>query len=154
MDTSPTDHDKSLLDRLNALKKSSISFDTSSSDVADLSARFRKLNGSRKTTGDLVRSVAEAATNPEDDPPSPTVEELLADLGPEEQWQLDRDETFQINSLMEEAGQALHAREEDRHGVSRVDEARDQEGSSKGHSGSNKEKEEDEDDEEAALHLG
>ncbi|KAI4171432.1 MAG: hypothetical protein LQ343_004288 [Gyalolechia ehrenbergii] len=113
MDNSPTNHDQSLLDRLNALKKSSISFNTSASDAADLSARFQKLNASRTITPDeLVQSVADAPTDIEDNPPSPTVEELLADLGPDEQWQLDRDEHSQIRSLLEEAGRALPTREE------------------------------------------
>ncbi|KAL8997353.1 MAG: hypothetical protein Q9188_006347, partial [Gyalolechia gomerana] len=163
MDNSPTNHDQSLLDRLNALKKSSISFNTSASDAADLSARFQKLNASRKITPDeLVQSVADAPTDIEDNPPSPTVEELLADLGPDEQWQLDRDEHSQIRSLLEEAGRALPTREEGEDGEAFGDNPKnprvlnEEVRSSKRHwmdEEEEEEREKGEEEEEAAFHL-
>ncbi|KAI4139919.1 MAG: hypothetical protein L6R39_006042, partial [Caloplaca ligustica] len=112
MDSGPSHTDKTLLDRLNALKQSSVSFKSTHlaepEDVSDLAARFSKLNATRRNDIDsLTTSIAEAPTNSEGAPPSPTVEELLADLPPEEQWQLDRDETTQIKNLLEEAKEAL-----------------------------------------------
>lgn len=111
-----TNTDKSLLDRLNTLKQSSVSFDTHGpQDVSDLAARFSKLNSSRSATADkLAKSIAESPTIAEEAPPSPTVEELLADLGPEEQWQLDQDEGNQIQVLLDEAKRALPV-DEDKH---------------------------------------
>ncbi|KAL9009034.1 MAG: hypothetical protein Q9173_005900 [Seirophora scorigena] len=119
MDGGPSHTDQSLLDRLNALKASSISFQSTtdpflksqnqSEDVSDLAARFSNLNSNRRfTSDDLAESVAEeTSASTEDAPPSPTVEELLADLGPEDQWQLGQDETAQIKGLLDEARSAL-----------------------------------------------
>ncbi|KAL8681658.1 MAG: hypothetical protein Q9186_002255 [Xanthomendoza sp. 1 TL-2023] len=119
MDTNPLDRDKALLKRLNALQKSSVSLDTTSSplqqspqDVTDIAARFRNLKGNRKNDPDvLVASIPETPTTSADftTPPSPTVEELLADLGPEEQWKLHHNETTQLHTLLAEAKKALPA---------------------------------------------
>ncbi|KAL8700655.1 MAG: hypothetical protein Q9201_005341, partial [Fulgogasparrea decipioides] len=115
-DDNPPDRDKSLLERLNALKKSSVSFEISPNplqnreDISDLTARFHKITAGRKSIDPeaLTRAIAESASIEDDAaPPSPTVEELLADLGPEEQWKIDRDETSQINDLLKEARKAL-----------------------------------------------
>ncbi|KAI4090540.1 MAG: hypothetical protein LQ344_004681 [Seirophora lacunosa] len=139
MDGGPSHTDQSLLDRLNALKASSISFQSTtdpshksqnqSEDVSDLAARFSKLNSSRRfTSDDLAKSVAEeASASAEDAPPSPTVEELLADLGPEDQWQLGQDETAQIKGLLDEVKSALPAsdKEETRHRPPPVEESAD-----------------------------
>ncbi|KAL8919189.1 MAG: hypothetical protein Q9208_006949 [Pyrenodesmia sp. 3 TL-2023] len=117
MDSGHSHTDQLLLDRLNALKKSSVTLEGKTiaslhqdepQDNSDLAARFSKLHSQRRlTTDELIQSVAEAASNTEEAPPSPTVEELLADLGPEEQWQLDREETVQIKDMLKEVKEAL-----------------------------------------------
>ncbi|KAL8798362.1 MAG: hypothetical protein Q9182_006726 [Xanthomendoza sp. 2 TL-2023] len=115
MDTDPPDRDQALLERLNALRKSSVSLETISDplqqsprDVTNITARFRNLKSDRKTDPNaLITSIAEAPTAVNDTPPSPTVEELLADLGPEEQWKLDQNETAQLHTLLKEAKEAL-----------------------------------------------
>ncbi|KAL8729681.1 MAG: hypothetical protein Q9181_004924, partial [Wetmoreana brouardii] len=131
-DDEPTDRDKSLLERLNALKKSSVSFETSPNlhqsreDVSDFTARFRKITAGHKSTDPeaLTKAIAETASiNDDAAPPSPTVEELLADLGPEDQWKIDHDGISQINDLLKEASQALptsngEAQRETNHGTS------------------------------------
>ncbi|KAL8774838.1 MAG: hypothetical protein Q9209_000777 [Squamulea sp. 1 TL-2023] len=77
-------------------------------DISNITARFHNLKSARKNEPDaLIVSVAEAQPTEEDVPPSPTVEELLADLGPEEQWMIERDETSRIASLLEEAKKVL-----------------------------------------------
>lgn len=146
MDDGPSHTDKSLLDRLNALKASSISLQSTteynslshidpcsqcsplpsplhklqkqSEDASGLAARFSKLNGSSRLTPDvLAKSIAEEASQSTNGtPPSPTVEELLADLGPEDQWHLDQDETAQIKNLLDEANSALPAGDKDKTG--------------------------------------
>ncbi|KAI4281495.1 MAG: hypothetical protein L6R35_005641 [Caloplaca aegaea] len=124
----PSHTDKSLLDRLNALKASSISLQNTTDplhklqeqfeDASGLAARFSKLNGSSRLTPDeLAKSIAEEASlSTNGAPPSPTVEELLADLGPEDQWHLDQDETAQIKNLLDEANSALPAGDKDKTG--------------------------------------
>ncbi|KAL8776173.1 MAG: hypothetical protein Q9213_008363, partial [Squamulea squamosa] len=111
----PSDSDNALLERLNALKKPSVSLDSTfhpiqqpPQDVSNITARFHNLKSARKNDPDaLIASIAEAPPNEDDAPPSPTVEELLADLGPEEQWVIEKDETAHIASLLEEAKNAL-----------------------------------------------
>ncbi|KAL8732695.1 MAG: hypothetical protein Q9166_002671 [cf. Caloplaca sp. 2 TL-2023] len=116
----PADRDKALLERLNALKKSSVRFHTTTNPlqdpqqepqhVTDITARFRNLKDSRNTDSKaLITEIAEAPLNADEASPSPTVEELLADLGPEEQWKVNQDETTQIHTLLEEAKKALPA---------------------------------------------
>ncbi|KAL8629176.1 hypothetical protein Q9189_005132 [Teloschistes chrysophthalmus] len=120
MGADPTHQDKALLERLNALKQSSISFQSSQSHQSprsptdDLTARFRTINNARRNDPDaLTKAVAESIDSREEDaPPSPTVEELLADLGPEEQWDIDGDEKSQIQSLLKEAKEALPSDQE------------------------------------------
>ncbi|KAL8752426.1 MAG: hypothetical protein Q9184_005733 [Pyrenodesmia sp. 2 TL-2023] len=117
MDSGHSHTDQLLLDRLNALKQSSVAPERKTftslhqdelQDDFDLATRFSKLNSHRRLTADeLTKSVAEASSNTEEGAPSPTVEELLADLGPEEQWQLDREETVQVKDLLEEVKEAL-----------------------------------------------
>ncbi|KAL8985240.1 MAG: hypothetical protein Q9177_004488 [Variospora cf. flavescens] len=146
MDNGPSHTDKSLLDRLNALKASSISLQSTaeynslshidpriqcsplpsplhklqkkSEEASGLAARVSKLNGSSRLTPDeLAKSIAEEASlSTNGAPPSPTVEELLADLGPEDQWHLDQDETAQIKNLLDEANSALPAGDKDKTG--------------------------------------
>ncbi|KAI4205626.1 MAG: hypothetical protein LQ346_001410 [Caloplaca aetnensis] len=117
MDSDHSHRDKLLLGRLNALKQSSVTLEVNTTnslhraepqDESDLAARFSKLNSHRRFTADeLIKSVADAPSDTAEAPPSPTVEELLADLGPEEQWQLVREEEAQINDLLVEAKKAL-----------------------------------------------
>ncbi|KAL8684888.1 MAG: hypothetical protein Q9218_008086, partial [Villophora microphyllina] len=132
MGSDPTDHDKTLLQRLNALKQSSVSFENSASSQEntqnsdnDLAARFQKINAARKSDPDaLIKSIAETPGSADDTPPSPTIEDLLADLGPEEQWNLAKDETSQIQNLLKEAKEALPTSSEPKEQVEEKEEAR------------------------------
>ncbi|KAH0388585.1 hypothetical protein KCU92_g695, partial [Aureobasidium melanogenum] len=109
------DSDDTLLARLNALRKSPITFSkTHSLDLpstpqrttdSDLTARFRSLTPNSTITSPLP-DAEDTQHNDEDDR---TIEELLQDLGPEEQWSVDRDEGERIRDLMAEAKSALPA---------------------------------------------
>jgi len=112
-----SDGDDHLLARLNALKASSVSLDTTpriqkSHDVGeDLTARFRRLNPSASPSPHLARTLSTAAYDesdtPHNDEDDRTLEELLEELGPDDQWQLDPDDPKNINALLEEARSAL-----------------------------------------------
>ena len=118
MDTQPSDHDDAaLLARLNNLKKSNISFRSSGhlSPLAsasqldhtpeDLIARFERLHGRRSADDDQ-----NLVPNPDSDekgPPSPTVEELLAQLGSEEQYSLSSTDLKEAEELLAEANRTL-----------------------------------------------
>lgn len=121
----PSFRDKVLLARLNNLKKSNISLRpstttsiaTAPSNVNDtpenLIARFQKISGS-SVTGSDDRVSAEAVAKDEDEdhrPPSPTIEELLAELGPEDQWTVDSTEIKEANELLAEAKRVLPGEE-------------------------------------------
>ncbi|KAL8994391.1 MAG: hypothetical protein Q9169_005626 [Polycauliona sp. 2 TL-2023] len=113
----PSAHDKALLERLNALKPSTVNLSSTSLSFTnhneqptdDITTRFRSLKSStrngvgKKDPDALIASIAETPDNEDVSPPSPTVEELLADLGPEEQWSIERDEGAKIRELMDEA---------------------------------------------------
>ena len=118
MDNEPSDHDDAaLLARLNNLKKSNISFRSSSHLSAsasasqhgdtpeDLIARFERLHG-RRSADDEQRLVPKSI-NDENGPPSPTVEELLAQLGPEEQYSLSSTDLKEADELLAEANRTL-----------------------------------------------
>ncbi|KAL8907152.1 MAG: hypothetical protein Q9207_001574 [Kuettlingeria erythrocarpa] len=117
MDSDHSHRDRLLLGRLNALRQSSVTLEVNTTeslhraepqDDLDLAGRFSKLNSNRRLTADeLIKSVAEAPSDTNEAPPSPTVEELLADLGPEEQWQPDREGKAQIKDLLAAAKKAL-----------------------------------------------
>ena len=140
-----TSHDDALLARLNALKKSSVSFDTSlSSSITpsnthtppptnapnDLAARFARLGSaspssspkpSRSTSTDdaqkegapviapgapsYLEGIAEGVggvgteANAED---GRSLEELLGELGPREEWDLSREERKGVGSMLRE----------------------------------------------------
>ncbi|KAM0799121.1 hypothetical protein BDR22DRAFT_339830 [Usnea florida] len=117
MDNEPSDHDDAaLLARLNNLKKSNISFRSSShlstsasaSQLGDtpenLIARFERLHSRR--SNDEQRLVPESISD-ENGPPSPTVEELLAQLGPEEQYSLSSADLKDADELLAEAKRTL-----------------------------------------------
>ncbi|KAL8636794.1 MAG: hypothetical protein Q9226_009210, partial [Calogaya cf. arnoldii] len=157
----PSNHDKALLERLNALNPSSISLDSTPNpfrnpqEVTDITTRFHSLkttptHKNKNNPEALIASIAEAPETEENAPPSPTVEELLADLGPEEQWSIDRDEGAQIRTLMEEARGVLGSTgnekqtEEGKDGEDKEEE-RDE--------GREKDEEEEEEEEEAARQL-
>ncbi|KAI4715492.1 hypothetical protein E4T48_08321 [Aureobasidium sp. EXF-10727] len=107
------DPDDALLARLNALRKSPITLSkTTSLDSpstpqrttdSDLSARFRSLTPNSTIAPPFLES-EDTEHNEEDDK---TIEELLQDLGPEEQWSVQRDEGERIRDLMAEAKSAL-----------------------------------------------
>lgn len=113
---SGADHD--LLARLNALKTSSVSLDShpsatskTTNDAFDLTERFRRLNPSASPSPDHNRTLSASAyaesDTPHNDEDDRTLEELLEELGPEDQWQLDPDDPKNINALLDEARRAL-----------------------------------------------
>lgn len=122
MDDEPSAHDNALLSRLNKLKKSNISFGTSNSlsvtsptaeadeTPDDLIARFQKIH-SQNAASTLEQSSADTAPNDGDSPPSPTIEELLAELGPEDQWTVDSTDLKEAHHLLAEAKRALPEQE-------------------------------------------
>ncbi|KAL9618501.1 MAG: hypothetical protein Q9204_008394 [Flavoplaca sp. TL-2023a] len=172
----PSNHDKALLSRLNALKPSSINLESnpnplhpfpalSPPNATDITTRFKSLKSVSKKKNNpdaLIASIATATADTEDAPPSPTVEKLLADLGPEEQWNIEKDEGNQIRELMEEARGVLASQSKDKHAGS-VDSEKEQEGENRGkdkdrevaeEAGVEHNKEDDDDEEEeAALQL-
>lgn len=119
MDEEPSDQDSALLARLNALKQSTVAFDppfdASSTTVApfgtkgtpeELIARFEKLYD-RKVAESQDDAFRGAAIDPDDRPPSPTIEELLAELGPEDQYIIDVTDLKEANQLLAEAKYTL-----------------------------------------------
>ncbi|KAK6005520.1 hypothetical protein QM012_007162 [Aureobasidium pullulans] len=128
------DSDDALLARLNALRKSPITLSkTTSLDLpstpqtttdynsSDLTARFRSLTPNSSALTSPLAEAQDTAHNEEDDK---TIEELLQELGPEEQWSVDRDEGARIRDLMAEAQSALpaeDAKEEEERGNKDVD---------------------------------
>ena len=118
MDDEPLSHDDALLARLNNLKQSSVSFDSSKSLAVsaraselddtpeDLIARFERLHG-RKSTD---RKQAPSPESIHDDiscPPSPTIEELLAQLDPEDQYKINTTDLEEGKELIAEAKRTL-----------------------------------------------
>ncbi|KAG9684731.1 hypothetical protein KCU95_g10450, partial [Aureobasidium melanogenum] len=107
------DSDDALLARLNALRKSPITLSkTSPLDLpstpqrttdSDLTARFRSLTPNSA----IASPLADTEDTPHNEEDDRTIEELLQDLGPEEQWSVDRDEGERIRDLMAEAKSAL-----------------------------------------------
>ncbi|KAI9764987.1 MAG: hypothetical protein M1840_007909 [Geoglossum simile] len=123
-DSSPDDDD-ALLRRLNKLKQSSVQFNTRPSVLEDapgedLASRFIKLKSRAKDNSasfdpEAINSDDGDKTpwNPEDDL---TIEELLAELGTEDQWIVgDRDEDINAGKLLGEARKALDSSQERGH---------------------------------------
>ncbi|SLM34074.1 hypothetical protein LPUS_02749 [Lasallia pustulata] len=124
MGNDPSNSHDALVARLNALKKSSATLQPSKPDISakssaelvptaenienDLAVRLQKLSGlgaSKNGTPSTAIWSGEATDhNPEDEQ---TVEELLAELGPEDQWTLDPDNVNDVQKLLGEARKAL-----------------------------------------------
>lgn len=117
MDGDVSEHDSALLTRLNALKQSNVAFassNTYSSPTApsesketseDLITRFQRLHD-RTTTNGKAQLTSEALhedTSHEDGPPSPTIEELLAEIGPEDRYTVDSTDLKEAEQLLVEA---------------------------------------------------
>ena len=124
--------DDDLLTRLNALKQSSISLSQSSSIPSnpphkqdDLASRFHNLHINNNTSSSNIpistssntlystseTDVLDAETNSED---GKTIEELLAELGPEDQWTFQPEEPDEVRNLIREAEDALGKVDEER----------------------------------------
>ena len=118
MDDEPSTHDDALLARLNNLKQSSVSFDSSNNLAGpagaselddtpeDLIARFERLHGRKSTDNEQAPSTE--STNDDDScQPSPTIEELLAQLESEDQYKIDSSDVEEGRALIAEAKSAL-----------------------------------------------
>lgn len=118
MDDEPTRQDQDLLVRLNALKLSNVTL-KSSSDLCtsggalaadetpeDLVERFQRNHG-RRHTNDQGPSLTESSVHGENRPPSPTIEELLAELDPDNQHMLDFSDLREAQDLLAEAKSVL-----------------------------------------------
>ncbi len=120
MDDEPTEYDKGLLARLNALKQSNVVLDafgdrnlnpvTAPSEIdespEDLIARFQKIHNTRST--EAPRPDLEEASYGHGSPPqSPTIEELLAQIGGDEQCKLNPSELKESQNLLVKAKAAL-----------------------------------------------
>ncbi len=110
--------DDELLGRLNALKQSRISLattptlstsaieDGADDSPEDLIARFQKIHG-RSTSVRQDSDKASASSVEDDRPPSPTIDELLAELGHEGDFGLNRSELVEAQNLLAEAKTAM-----------------------------------------------
>lgn len=117
MGDGPSSVDETLLARLNALKSSGISFDSpfslpttnTSPPSTDLHARFLSLGpSSRNITPHSVASPELVSENDGNSaPPSPTLEELLAELESDEGYVISKSELTEAEALIDEAKSAL-----------------------------------------------
>ena len=115
-----SDYDNALLARLNKLKRSNVSFGSSNSpsipagpsklcDTSeDLIARFEKLHGRKSADDHMQAPLTDIVGNDDDRPPSPTIEELLAQLGPEDQYKINATDLDEGNKLIAEAKHTLY----------------------------------------------
>ncbi|KAL2063512.1 hypothetical protein VTL71DRAFT_5317 [Oculimacula yallundae] len=148
--SNPPSYDQHLLDRLNALRKSSVELDpskttpipktTTSTPETDLSARLKSLrNGTSSPSSPSPSNLPQKQFKPtssstettfssfpslpsEDEDPlrhgfggtddDKTLDELLADLGPDDQWTLNPDDPKDIKKLLDEARGALPRHDE------------------------------------------
>ena len=109
------DHDSDLLARLNILRRSSILQRPESTPTSigqddtpeDLLARFQKLHGKRGSSSTILTITKASVEDYHNNQHSPTVEELLADLGPEEEYTVEGKDIESANSLLAEAQRAL-----------------------------------------------
>lgn len=115
-----SDVDNDLLARLNKLKNSKApslnqsntvsnpSVSAGQDDTAeDLLARFHKLHGNKALPSGQLSLTETSNKDEENRPPSPTIEELLADLGPVDQYTVDSTDLKKANDLLAEAKHAL-----------------------------------------------
>ena len=112
----PSPEDEALFARLNTIRPTNFSFDNtkpllpplhseSEDTPEDLISRFQQVHGRRPTQQDA--SVPVEDSTKEDRPASPTIEELLAEIGSEEQFKVDEIEIKETRSLLAEAKAAL-----------------------------------------------
>ena len=118
MPDEPLDPDDALLARLNNLKQSSVSFDSSKSLAVpasasglddtpeDLIARFERLHG-RKSADHKQASSPESIDDEISCPPSPTIEELLAQLNAEDHYKINPTDLEEGEKLIAEAKRTL-----------------------------------------------
>lgn len=109
------DDDDALLARLNNLKQSSVTFGSSNSPLGtcgasepdetpeDLISRFEKLYGRQSANSHEQAPSSSAINDDQSGPPSPTIEELLDQLGPEEQYTLSSTDLKEADDLLAEA---------------------------------------------------
>ena len=119
MDHEPTDHDNALLARLNYLKQSSVSFSSPESlstltesnklndTPEDLIARFERLQGRKYADGNKQAPLTDVMSDDYSCPPSPTIEELLAQLDPEDQYKMNSGDLEEGKDLIAEAKRTL-----------------------------------------------
>ena len=119
MGDEPSDHDHALLARLNNLKQSNVSFGSPSSlsipavpsrldeTPEDLLARFERLNGRKSADCNKQAPLTGYIDNADSCPPSPIVEELLAQLGPEDQYRIRSTDLEEGKEFIEEAKRML-----------------------------------------------
>ena len=113
----PSAEDEALFARLNAIRPTNFSLGENAAPVLpplqpesedtpdDLISRFQQIHGRRSTKKNPV--VIEEDDTRGDRPASPTLEELLAELGSEEQYHVDRSELKEAHDLLNEAGSAM-----------------------------------------------
>ena len=119
MDDESPSRDDALLARLNNLKPSSVSFGSSSSlsppsgaselndTPEDLLARFEKLYGRKSTDHQEASPLANFIPDDESRPPSPTIEELLAQLDSQDQYRTVSADLVEGKELIAEAKRTL-----------------------------------------------
>lgn len=118
MGDGPSSVDETLLARLNALNSSGISFDapftpptsnTTPSAPTDLHARFLSLGPSSRniTPHGVALPELESENNDGSAPPSPTLEELLAELESDEDYYISKSELVEAEDLIAQAKIAL-----------------------------------------------
>ena len=118
MDDEPSNSDDALLTRLNKLKRSSVSFDSfhcltplAGADEPDdtpesLIARFERLHG-RKSADHTQITLTSPANDDDSRPPSPTIEELLAQLSAEDEHKISSTDLEEGKELIAEAKRTL-----------------------------------------------
>ena len=116
MDDGVPDDDAGFIARLNALKPSNVSFSVNSQTLPPLQSesqdtpealidRFQKIHAREPTKSD--DDLLKKNDLREGRSASPTIEELLRDIGPEEEYKIDHNELDSIPRLLAEARAAL-----------------------------------------------
>lgn len=119
MSGEPSDHDNALLARLNKLKQSNVSFVSPNSlsttlgpselndTPEDLIARFERLQSRKSADGNKQAPLPNIIDKSDSCPSSPTIEELLAQLGPEDQYRISSTDLEEGKELIAEAKRTL-----------------------------------------------